>query len=146
MPIWLVQMACWLRRWLNLEMLKRRCLCAPKEHVALQSPAKKAKPCTKPEGKWVSPVWGKLWLTQATGQSYIQFCDKGTGKKPLLVSLRANAFPNHQELPPQAGFLGVRAKAYFQGGRAAAEGTAGTGAVKEAEPVLPNNSCGPSVD
>ena len=72
-----------------------------KEQVPLQTPAKKAQACTKAEDKWVSPVWGKLWLTQATGQSYIQFCNKDTGKKALLVSLRRNAFPNHQELLPK---------------------------------------------
>ena len=73
----------------------------PKEQVPLQTPPKKGKPCTKPvamsadksAGNWASPVWGKLCLTQASRQSYIQFCNKDTGKKALLVSLTANAFP-----------------------------------------------------
>ena len=73
----------------------------PKEQVPLQTPPKKGKPCTKPDANWVSPVWGKLWLIQASRQSYIQFCNKDTGKKALLVSLTAHTFPNHQELLPK---------------------------------------------
>ena len=72
-----------------------------KEQAPLQTPPKKGRSCTKPDANWVSPVWGKLWLTQATRQSHIQFCNKDTGKKALLVSLSANAFPNDQELLPK---------------------------------------------
>ena len=53
------------------------------------------------KGQWVSAAFGKLFLTQASSQSYIQFLDANTSKKVLLVSFSAGAYPNHREVVVQ---------------------------------------------
>jgi hypothetical protein len=71
----------------------------PAAKVAPQAAAKAGRKGGKVASKasWESPAFGKLWITQASSQSYIQYLDASTSKKTLLVSFSAGAFPDHQE-------------------------------------------------
>ena len=46
-------------------------------------------------GPFVSKVFGKLYVTRATQQSYIQI--DISGRKTLLVAMSAGAFPEHRQ-------------------------------------------------
>ena len=57
-------------------------------------------PAPRPQpdkGAFHCAAWGRLFVTAASGQSYIQYICPESSKKQLLVSLSAKSFPQHRE-------------------------------------------------